>query len=92
MAMRSFWSGATEPLKANGGCEPPRSLYCLCSEQLAEGKSKNDTPLVNESAIGFPSSTESLLLNAFNLDNDAVLDNYPDFTILDAANGLPDTV
>jgi len=49
-------------------------------------------PLVDESAIASASSAKPLLLDAFDLDDDAILDDHPDLTIPDAADGPPDTV
>jgi len=73
-------------------CETPSSLRASgCSSQQHAGIERS-SPLVDESAIASASSAKPLLLDAFDLDDDAILDDHPDLTIPDAADGPPDAV
>ena len=71
--------------------ERAASASGLNSRQGAKGEI-NNTPLVDETAIASASSVKPLLLDAFDLDDDPVLDDHPDLTIPNAADGLPDAV
>jgi hypothetical protein len=67
------------------------ALASGCSSRQHAGVERF-SPLVDESSIGSASSAKPLLLDALDLDNDAVLDDHTDLTIPDAADSSPDAV
>ena len=78
--------------KPGSTCESATGCACLWSEQSARPEEEINKPLVDESATASASSAKPLFLDAFDLDDDSILDDHPDLAIPDAADGPPDAI